>query len=97
VPCYGLPFAVLIRCQPNGLRLGCRLLKLRHQSFLVIGNFIDWSKAVLDIDAEIALAEIADMSIARHHFIVLAEEFLYRFSLSRRLYYYQVFEHKNSK
>lgn len=75
VPGDSLPLAVLIGSEPYGLRLLCALLQLRHECLLVVGNLIDRLEAVVDIDAEILLFQIADMSVARHHLEVRPEEF----------------------
>ncbi len=75
VPGNGLPLAVLIGSQPDGLGLLGAFLQLGHEGLLVVGNLVDGREAVVDIDAEILLFQIADMSVARHHLEVRPEEF----------------------
>ncbi len=91
MPCYGLPFAVFIGSEPYGLRALCRRLQLAHQIFLLGGNLIVRSEIGIDVDAEVLLPQVADMTVARHDFEVRAQEFLDGFRLCGRLDYDQVF------
>ena len=77
VPCYGFTFAVLIGSQPHHFGLLSLLLQCLHQVAFVRRNLVDWSEAVVDVDAEILFVEIADVTFARHHFIVVAKKLAY--------------------
>ena len=85
VPCDGLSFAVFIGSEPHGLRLR-EFRKLVHDLLLVARNLVDGLEAVVDIDSEVLLREVADVSEARFYDIVLAEELLDGLGLGRGLY-----------
>ena len=85
VPCDGLSFAVFIGSEPHGLRLR-EFRELVHDLLLVARNLIDGLEAVVDIDSEVLLREVADVSEARFYDIVLAEELLDGLGLGRGLY-----------
>jgi len=72
MPCYGLSFAVFIRCQPHGLCLLGGAAQLAYEILLVIRNFVDGLKTIVDIDAETMFFQVADMPVAGHDLIVVA-------------------------
>ena len=70
-----VPFAVLIGGEPDGLRLG-QLREFVDHFLLVARDFIDGLVTFSDIDAEILLRKVADVSEARFYDKVLAEKLL---------------------
>ena len=76
MPRDGFSLAVFIGCEPHGLGLGCFALELGDELALVGGHFIVGREAVCDVYAEVFLFQVSDVSIARHYFVILAEEFL---------------------
>lgn len=93
VPRYGLSLAVLIGSQPHGLRLLGILFKIGHKRFLVGRYLIFGFEILVDVNAEILLLEVADMSVARHHLEVGSEIFSDCLGFCRRLHDHQVLQH----
>ena len=87
VPCDGFSFAVLIGGEPDGLRLG-QLREFVDHFLLVAGDFVYGLVAFSDIDAEILLRKVADVSAARFDDKVLAEKLLDGLGLGGGLYDY---------
>ena len=87
VPCDGFSFAVFIGRQPYGLALG-KFGQFVHHFLLVARDFIDGLELVVDIDAEILLRKVADVSEARFYDKVLAEKLLDGLGLGGGLYDY---------
>ena len=87
VPCDGFSFAVLIGGEPDGLRLG-QLREFVDHFLLVAGDFVYGLVAFSDIDAEILLRKVADVSEARFYDKVLAEKLLDGLGLGGGLYDY---------
>ena len=93
VPGDSLSLAVLIGSQPHHIGFGRLFFEGLDQLFLVGRNFVNGFVMMSYIDAEIFLFQITDMSVAREYLVILSQEFLYRFSLCRRLYDHQIFCH----
>ena len=87
MPCNGLTLAVLIGSEPHGVGGGSCLSQFGHELCLVVGNFVDGVEIVVDVDTEAFFLEVADMSVARHHTVVVAEEFFDGLGFGRGLYY----------
>ena len=73
VPGNGFPFAVFIGCEPNCLRLFSLCTQFVNQVFLVRRYFVLGLERV-EVHAKVLLLQVADMSVAGHHFIVRAEK-----------------------
>ena len=85
VPGDGFPFAVFIGCEPNPFGL-LRTLGERFDEFLLVGRYLVIGfEVVVYGDAELLFREVADVTVARHDGVVLAEEFFDGFRLCRRL------------
>ena len=76
MPCNGLSLAVFIICQPHRVGLFHRFLQVGHQLVLLLGNLVLRLILVLYVYTHLLLGKIADMSVARLDYIVLAKEFL---------------------
>ena len=85
VPCDGLSFAVFIGCEPDGLGLLRELPQLVDHLLLVARYFVDGLEPLRDVDAEVLLGQVADVSETRFDDVVLAEELLDGFGLGRGL------------
>ena len=86
MPSDGFPLAVLITCQPHGLSLGGLGFQLLDQFLFVGRDFVDGFEAMLHIHTEIFLVKVADVSVTRHHFIILPQKSLNSLGLGRRLH-----------
>ena len=84
VPCDGLSFAVFIGSEPNGFVLG-QLGQFVDHLLLVARDFVDGREAVVDMDAEVLLGEVADVSETRFDDEILTEELLDGFRFRRGL------------
>ncbi len=85
VPGDRLPFAVGVGSEVDHAgRLG-PLLEVLDEVGPIGENAVGRRPVVLDVDAEPALREIADMPLARNHFEIVAEIFVDRLRLGRRL------------
>ena len=93
VPGDSLPFAVFIGCQPHSLGIGGLFLQIRHQFLLVRRHNIVWRETVVNVNAEVLLLKVADVTVAGHDLEVLAQEFLNRLCLGRRLNYHEILLH----
>ena len=87
VPRDGFSLAVLITGQPHLAGFLRLRLQLAHQLLLLVGNLVDGLQRLL-VDAQLVLLQVADVAVARHHLVVLAEELLNGLSLGGRLYYH---------
>ena len=83
VPGNGLPFAVRVSRKIDGSGILGVLFQLVDQLGLVPHGNILRLKAVFDIDAHLALGQVAQMPHGRFHFIAAAEVFFYRLGLGR--------------
>ena len=92
MPGDGFSLAVFIGCEPYFLCLLRVRLQFADESLLVIGDFVFRLKGMV-INAEFFLLQVPDMTVARHDFIVITQEFLYRLRLGGRLYNYEVLLH----
>ena len=85
VPGNGFSLAVLIGGQPDGVRFGGELAQIGHD-FLFLGrNDIFGLEAVLHIDAQFVLFQIADMADGSLHQIIFTQIILYAFYFAGRL------------
>ena len=87
MPRNGLSLAVLITREPHHVGFLRLTLQSRHEFLLLGRNFIYRGKIIGNVDAEILLVKIADMSVARHHLVVITQKFFNGLCLGRRLYY----------
>ena len=72
MPRNGLSLAVFITCEPHDVGLGSLILEFLDLFQLVLGNLIQRLEAMLHVDAEVLLVQVADVSENRHHFIIVA-------------------------
>ena len=85
-------FTVFIGCQPDFLRILCTRFQFLYQ-FLLFGRyFVFWFESIC-VNTHFPFLQVTNMPIARHDLKILAEKFLYRLCLRRRLYYYQILLH----
>ena len=92
MPRDSFSLAVFIACEPYLLGfLGLRL-QLAHQLSLLVGNFVFRFKRIL-VDTQFFFLQVAYVTVARHHLVVLAEKLFYGLRLGRRLNNYQVLLH----
>ena len=68
-------------------------LQPRHQALLVGGDFVDRLEVGVYFNANVFLAEVTDVAIARHDFEIFAEKLFDGLGLCRRLDYNEVFNH----
>ena len=87
VPGDGLPLAVLIGSQPDEARSIGGLLELRHHFLLVSGHDIFRLESGVDVDAELLVLQVTDVAETGLDRISLAQIFLDRLRLGRRLDY----------
>ena len=73
VPGDGFSFAVFIGCEPNRLRLFGLCAQFVNKVFLVRRYFVLGLERV-EVHAKVLLLQVADMSVAGHHFIVRTEK-----------------------
>ena len=92
MPRDGFSLAVFITGEPDLLRLLHLALQLADHLALVVGHFIVGFHRV-DVDTQLFLLQVADVAVARHHLIVLAQEALDGLCLGRTLYDYQILLH----
>ena len=93
VPRDGLTLAVFIGGEPYGLGLRGGFLELGHERLLVGGNLIDGFELLIQVYGNVALTQVADVSVARHHLVVFSKKFFYGFRLCRRLHYHEILYH----
>ena len=74
MPGDGFSFAVFIGSQPDGLGLAGGLGQFADQFLLVGRKFVQRLESMIYIYAESFLAQVPDMTEARHHFVVLSQE-----------------------
>ena len=86
MPRDGLALAVIIRRQPNRIRLRGFLLDVVDECFFVVQNFVLRFKVMGDVDTHALRREVAHMPLAGDYGIVLADELLDGLGLRRRLY-----------
>ena len=85
VPADGFSFAILIGCEPHFLGGLGIFLEFCYNLLLILWYLIVWFKRLF-VDTESTLLQVSDVSVGRHHFIILAEELLNGFGLGRALY-----------
>ncbi len=85
MPCNGFSLAVFIGCEPHSLGFCRCFAQFAHKLLFLVRNFVDRAETSLHIYAEALAFEVAHMAVARHHFIVFAQKFLYGLCLGRRL------------
>ena len=90
VPGDGLSLAVLIGCEPHAFGLRHGFFQVGDQLALVVAYLVLGHIASLYVDAHLFFRQVAYVPVARLHRVVLAQKFLYRLRLCRRLYYYQI-------
>ena len=73
VPGNRLSFAVLIGCEQDRRRLGCRAAEFRHQTLLVVGDDILRREPVFHVDAQTLVLKIPDVAAARFHHVIISE------------------------
>ena len=86
VPGDGLAFAVRVRCEIDAVGVLCGLLQLRDDLFLALERIVFRLKVMLDIDAQRALRQIAQVAHAGLDLIVGTEIFSDGFGLRRRFH-----------
>ena len=91
MPCYGLPLAVFIGSEPDGVGFFSGGLELRHQLFFLVGHLVVGREPGVDVDAEVFFAEVANVSVARHDLEVRTEEFFDGLCLGGRFDYDEIF------
>ena len=83
VPGNGLTFAVRVRGEENGVRLGGGILKILHDLFLALDDLILGGEVAGLIHADGARRQVADMADAGLHHILAAQKFLDGLHLGR--------------
>lgn len=91
VPSDRFSFAVLVCRYPYPFRFLDELLELGHHFLLLFVCFVGGGEPVFDIDPQVFLREVSDMSERGFDGEVLSEEFLDRLSLRRRLDNHKIF------
>ena len=94
MPGNGLTLAVLIGSEPHHLCVVGGFLEVAHKLLLIGRHFIFRLERIVHINAEILFAQVANMTVARHYFIVFTKKFLYCLSLGRRFDNHQIFNHR---
>ena len=85
MPSDGFSLAVFITCEPDDVGLVGLFLELLDLFLFILGDLIQRSKSMLDIDAEILLVQVADVTETRHHFIIVTQKLLNGLCLGRGL------------
>ena len=80
VPRDGFSLAVFIGCEPYLTGFLGLVLQFTDQFLLLIGNLVFGFQGGV-VDTQLFLLQVADMSVTRHDFIVLAKKFLNRLGL----------------
>src|SRR5450759_789992 len=93
MPGDSLSFPVLIRSDPDILRIRCRFAQLANNFCLFLRNLIIGLEIILNIYTQILLRQVSDMSETRHHTEIFSQELLYSFRFSWRLNNYKIFDH----
>ena len=85
VPGDGFPLAVLIGGQPHHVGLPGGLLQLGHELLLIGRHLVLRRVAVLEVDVDAPVGQVAHVPEAGHHVVVLPQEFLDGLGLGGRL------------
>ena len=88
MPCYGFPFAVFIGCQPYLVGLLHCFLQVGNQFVLLLGDVVFGLVLIIDVNTHLFLGQIADMAVARFHYIIFTEKLLDGLRFGWRLYDY---------
>ena len=80
VPRDSFSLAVFIGCEPYLTGFLGLVLQFTDQFLLLIGNLVFGFQGGV-VDTQLFLLQVADMSVTRHDFIVLAKKFLNRLGL----------------
>ena len=91
MPRDGLALAVRVGCEIDGVALLRGLLQLADQGLLAADGLIIGLEIVLDVDAQLALGQVAQMAHAGLDRVAPAEIFPDGFRLGRRLDDHQIF------
>ena len=86
MPRNRLALAVGVRCKKNRVAFFGGLFKILDQILLALDIDIHRCEIMVDVDAELAFGQIADMAHRRNDFKILAEVFFNRFRLGGRLH-----------
>ena len=92
VPADGLSLAVFIGSQPHHPCLVGLTLQLGHHLLLVGRHLILWRERLL-VHAERALLQVANVSVAGQHLVIITQELLDGLSLCRALHNHQIIFH----
>ena len=95
VPCDSLSLAVLIGCQPDGLRLACHARELVYNLALIFGYLVNGLKIFIEVYTKSLLRQVADVAKARLNLEVLAEELLDGLRLGGGLYNNQILHYSS--
>ena len=93
VPADRFSLAVLIRCQPDLVRLSGDLLQFPDNLFLVFRYDIPGFVSLLDINAHVILLQIPDVSKATFYLEIIPEYLFNGLCLGRRLNDQEIFGH----
>ena len=85
VPGDGLSLTVLIGCEPYLLGLAGIGLQLANQFLFLFWNFVVGLQCV-EVDTDLFLLQVADVTVTRHHLVVLPKELLNGLGLGWTLY-----------
>ena len=85
MPRDGFALAVRVRCKIHGVAALGGLFELADELLFSADGLIDRLEVVLDIDAQLALGQVAQMAHAGLDLVVFAEIFSNGFRLCRRL------------
>ena len=83
MPRNSLSLAVIIGCEPDGVRFSRLFSDVIDDGFLVVQNLILGFEIVGDIDTHALGGKIAHVPLARDHGVILSDELLDGFCLRR--------------
>lgn len=85
MPGDGLALAIRVRCKIDGVAALGGLFELADELLFASDGLVDRLEVVLDVDAELAFGQVAQMAHAGLDLVVFAEIFSNGFRLCRRL------------
>ena len=93
MPCNGLSFTVLVRGDPDILRICCSFSQLADNFCLLLRDLIIGFEVIFNVYTKVLFSQVPDMSETRHNTEIFSQELFYSFRFSRRLNNYKIFDH----
>ena len=93
MPGDGLSLTVLIGSKPDGARFGSGLLQLGHHPALVGGDHVFGLEALVHVDAELLVLQVANVAETCLYSEILPQILLECLRFRRRLHDYQILHH----